>query len=280
MSLSFPKRHTTIRVVVSTVMLQSLHSLQLFSYLGFVYSRSWSAFKAAMPPQLLMCEAVWLASAIASLVAGIALFDRRKWGRPLYAWTLIVAHAWGLLTPFRLLSLISLPWSGVLIAILYNRQGRDFLAGHRNPGKLSARDCIRIGALAVSCSLHYLAMSFSVSRTGWLAMLMPNGRPLDLLFVAAVALFIGLALSPKGRRAWNCGVTLMVFSVSMAGQLIVNVATSTPLVRYLPPPFRFTAYPWSVMIPYTGMVALVAFALFQANRPHTPGPALEMPDFT
>ncbi|MBN3753747.1 hypothetical protein G3N95_12420 [Paraburkholderia sp. Tr-20389] len=280
MSLSFPKRYTTFRVVVCTMMLQSLHSLQLFSYLGFLYSHSWSTFKAAMPSQLLMCEAVWLASTITSLVASIALFDRRKWGRTLYVWTLIANHAIGLLTPFRLFSLISLPFSGALIAILYSRQSRDFLEEHRTPRERSLRDCIRIGALAVSCSLHYLAMSFSVSRTGWLAMLMPNGRPLDLLVVAAVALVIGLALSQQGRRAWNCGVTLMVFSVSMTGQLIVNVATSTPLVRYLPPPFRFIAYPWSVMIPYTGMVALVAFTLLQSNRPHTPGPALKMPDFT
>jgi hypothetical protein len=48
----------------------------------------------------------------------------------------------------------------------------------------------------------------------------------------------------------------------------------------LPPPFRFTPFPWSVMIAYTAVVGLTATALLQWTRPPRHRPPLEMPDFS
>ncbi len=277
---SFPRRYTTIRVIAFTLMLQSVYSLQMFAYVGFMWSRSWSTVKATLPWQLLMCDAVWLMSTVGCLVASIALCYGRAWGRTLYVWTAFGNIALTALLPFRLFVLISLPLTGLFVALLYSRRSSDFLEGNDHMPGPSVRDLIRIGTISVSCLLHFLAMSFAASRTGWLLLLMPHGRPMSLLVAATITLFIGVALSRKGQRAWNCGMALMIFSVSTASQLLIYTTTSTPLVKYLPPPFRFTPFPWSVMIVYTGLVALVATALLQWTRPPRRRPSLEMPDFS
>lgn len=281
MTSSFPKRYTTIRVIACALMLQSVYSLQVFAYVGFLWSRSRSTLKATLPWQLLMCDAIWLISTVGCLVASIALCHRRAWGRALYVWMAFTSIALTILLPFRLVVLISLPLTGLFVALLYSKRSHDFLeGGHHMPPGRTVRDLIRIGALGVSCLLHFFAMSFAASRTGWLPLLMPHGRPMSLLIAATIALLIGVALSPKGQRAWNCGMTLMIFSVSMTGQLLLYVTTSTPLVKYMPAPFRFTSFPWSVMIAYTGVVGLAATALLQWTRPPRRRSPLEMPDFS
>ena len=281
MTSIFPKRYTTIRVIACALMLQSVYALQVFAYVGLLWSRSWSTLKVAMSWQMLMCDTIWIVSAVGSLIASIALCRRRAWGRALYVWMTFTSIALTILLPVRLVILISLPFTGLFVALLYSKRSREFLEGGRHmPPTRTIRDLIRIGVLGASCLLHFFAMSFAASRTGWLPLLMPHGRPMSLLITAAIALLIGVALSPKGQRAWNCGMTLMIFSVSMTGQLLLYVTTSTPLVKYMPAPFRFTPFPWSVMIAYTGAVGLVATALLQWTRPPRRRLRPEMPDFS
>lgn len=280
MTSSFPKRHTTIRVIAYAMMLQSVYSLQVFAYVGFLWSRSWSTVKATLSWQLMMCDAVWLVSTVGCLAASIALCYRRAWGRALYVSMVFANIMLTMMLPFRLVALISLPLTGLIVVLLYSNGSCDFLEGRHMPPRRTVRDSIRICALGVSCLFHFFAMSFAASRTGWLSLLMPHGRPMSLLFAAMITLFIGVALSPKGHRAWNCGMALMIFSLSMAHQLLVYVTTSTPLVKYMPSPFRFTPFPWSVMVAYTGLVALAATALLQWTRPPHRRPRLEMPDFS
>jgi hypothetical protein len=268
-------------VIAFALMLQSVYSLQVFAYVGYAWSGSWSTLKATLPWQLLLCDAVWFVSTLGCLAASLALCYRRAWGRALYIWTTVASIAVTISLPFRLNALISLPFAGLFIALVYSKRSYDFFAeSHHMPPAHTVRDLVRIGALGLSCLLHFFAMSFAASRAGWLPLLMPQGRPLSLLIAATIALFFGVALSPKGQRAWNCGMTLMIFSVSMTCQLLAHVTTSTPLIKYLPPPFRFTPFPWSVMIAYTAVVGLTATALLQWTRPPRHRPPLEMPDFS
>jgi hypothetical protein len=201
--------------------------------------------------------------------------DARFW-----VWVSAIVVALFAALPSRVLLLLYLPQTFVMFALLYNRLSSDFLRARPRPQMPGYRSAAAFACLAASCALHFWAMSIATIRAGWLVYLLPHMRPLDLLLPAVVLLVAGIALSTRGKRVWNGGMTLMVFSVAMCGTLMTCLSIGTSLVRYMPTPFQRVSIPWNTMTVYTGMATGVAYLLLQVGRPpRRNGPPLTMPDF-
>lgn len=277
----FPRRYTTIKVIAYCGILQSIYSLVQFAYTCELYRQNWQVVvHLHWPWQTWALYGISGVGAIFGLVAHVALAFRRAWGRTLLVWVTAICIALSAVLPSRLMLLFYLPQVLVSFALLYNRLSSDFLHSRARPKLPGYRSAACFACFAVSCALHFWAMSTVTIRAGLLVYLLPQLRPLDLLVPAAVLLVAGIALSTRGKRAWNCGMTLMVFSVAMCGTLVTCLSIGTSLVRYMPAPFQRVSIPWNTMTMYTGVAIGVAYLLLQSGRPpRRNGPPLTMPDF-
>lgn len=270
-----------MKVIAYCGILQSVNSIFQFAYIGLFYQQNWRVLEHLQWPwQFWAMQGVFAVAALTGLVAYTSLAFRFAWSRTLLSWLTAISIALFAAFPYRLLLLLSLPQTLIMFALLYNRLGNDFLESRSRTDMPGYRRVACFVCFAASCALHFWAMSLATIRAGWLVYLLPRVRPLDLLIPAVVLLTIGIALSTRGKRAWNCGMTLMVFSVSMCGMLVTCLSAGTSLSRYMPAPFHRVSIPWNIITVYTGMTIGVAYLLLQAGRPpRRNGPPLSMPDF-
>jgi hypothetical protein len=121
----------------------------------------------------LMCDVIWLVSTVGCLVASIALCHRRAWGRALYVWTAFTSIALTILLPFRLAVLISLPFTGLFVALLCSKRshGRSpYIAGTHGAGLDSNWRSRCLVPAAFFCNVlrgkpHRLATATNAART-------------------------------------------------------------------------------------------------------------------
>lgn len=261
------RRYTTIRVIAYHGILQNITALLAFvPFMLFLHERSLAAF-SSWSGQMWALQGVSFAAAIAGLVGHIALAFRRRWGRTLDVATWVVLSAASLMLSSWITVLIGLPLGIAGLALMYNRLSNDYLNLPHTVIEPTVRRFASVGLLAASSALHYWAISFATMRTGAFGYLLPNGRPMDLLIAAAIALVVGTAVAPRGQRMWCCGMSLMTSAVAMLAMLLSYVSVATPLVRYLPHEYRRIAIPWQPITVYAIVTFCIALVLIRATKP-------------
>ncbi|KVT73816.1 hypothetical protein WK56_09415 [Burkholderia ubonensis] len=217
--------------------------------------------------QLWALQGVSFAAVMAGLVSHVAVASRRRWGRTLGVAVWVALSVAEIMLSSWIMVLIGLPLGIVALALIYNRLSNDYLSLPRAAKGPQVRRCASFGLLAVSSALHYWAIAFATMRTGAFAYMLPNGRPMDLLVAAAVALVLGAAVAPGGQRAWRCGMSLMTSAVAMSSMLLGYVAVATPLVRYMPHEYQRIAIPWQPITLYAVVTFCIAWVLIRATKP-------------
>jgi hypothetical protein len=145
--------------------------------------------------------------------------------------------------------------------------------------KPTARVLASFSLLAASSAFHYWAISYATVRTGFFAYVMPNGRPMTLLIVAAVTLVLGVAVAPRGSRMWSCGMSLMTSAAAITAMLVTYVPFGTSLVRYMPRNYQPIDVPWQPMVAYAILITCIALVLLRiTKRPRVDKAQWSIPD--
>ncbi|WP_256702877.1 hypothetical protein [Burkholderia ubonensis] len=267
-AISASRRYTTIRVIAYLGILQNFTALLQFVPIALLllHDRSLAAL-SSWSWQLWALQGVSFAAALAGLVSQVALACRRRWGRTLGVAVWVALSVAEIMLSSWPTVLIGLPLGVVILALMYNRLGNDYLSLPRAVKTPSVRRFASFGLLAASSALHYWAISYATMRAGAFGYILPNGRPLDLLVAAAVALVLGTAVAPGGQRAWHCGMSLMTSATAMLTMLLGYVAVATPLVRYMPHGYQRVAIPWQLITLYAVVTFCVALVLIRASKP-------------
>ncbi|MDN7486941.1 hypothetical protein QZM35_04450 [Burkholderia sp. AU45274] len=268
------RRYTTIRVIAYHGILQNLTSLlQFVPFVLFVqHERSLNAF-SAWSWQFRALQCALFVSAVAGLISHVALALRRRWGRTLALATWCVSCVVWLLLSTWVPVLVGLPFGIIGFAMMYNRLSSDYLHLPQAASGSTVRHFVSFGLLAVASALYYWAISYAAAHAGAFAYLIPNIRPKNLLQAAAVALVLGTAIAPRGRRMWSCGMSLMTAAIAMLGMLTGYVSIATPLVRHMPQEYQRTAVviPWQPIMVYVVVTFCVALVLIRVTKPPRPG---------
>jgi hypothetical protein len=268
------RRYTTIRVIAYHGILQNLTSLlQFVPFVLFVqHERSLNAL-SAWSWQFRALQCAMFVSALVGLISHVALALHRRWGRTLALATWGVSCVVWLLLSTWVPVLVGLPFGIIGFALMYNRLGNDYLSllPQVAPGS-TMRHFTSFGMLAAASALYYWAISYAAAHAGAFAYIIPNIRPKSLLQAAAVALVLGTALAPRGRRSWSCGMSLMTAAIAMLGMLTAYVPIATPLVRYMPQEYQRSAVaiPWQPIMVYVVVTFCVALVLIRVTKPPKP----------
>ncbi|MDR0243469.1 MAG: hypothetical protein LBJ65_17890 [Burkholderia sp.] len=267
------RRYTTIRVIAYHGILQNITSLlQFVPFVLFVlHERSLHAI-SSWSWQFRALQVALVATAMAGLVSHVALALRRRWGRTLGLVNWGVSSVVWLMLSTWVPVLVGLPFAVIGFALMYNRLSSDYLSPPHVTSRLTARCIASFCLLAAASTLYYWAISYAAAPAGTFGSLIPNIRPKTLLKAAVVALVLGTAFAPRGRRMWRCGVSLMTAALAMTGMLAGYVSIATPLVRYMPQEYQRTevAIPWQPIMVYVVVTFCVALVLIRVTKPPKP----------
>lgn len=278
------QRTTTLYVMILASILQSTMSLiSLASFTRFFWRDS--ALIAAT--YTVHQRGAWVVAAlwsIASLVACIAMLRRRTWARKLYtAGALVTLLAWLALLPWPLVSTAVVPVAAT-IAALYSKAAVQHLHAVPEGAPPPRRARIAQVLFAMSTALLYSTYLGMFLGHGWMYDQF-GGRPPMYHFIAWFAVLGASVLTaPRGVRAWQCGVALMVFVVALTAALIGFLPYQGVFAGHLGATYR----PFEISLGPAGFgVAVIAFvawellllAKMRRNPKEPPPPHGDLPDF-
>jgi hypothetical protein len=278
------QRTTTLYVMILASILQSTMSLISLASFARFFWRDSAMIDATYTAQQ---QGAWVVAAlwsIASLVAGIAMLRRRTWARKLYtAGALITLLVWLALLPWPLVATAVVPIAAT-IAALYSKAAVRHLHAVAETAPPARRARIAQGLFAVSTALLYSTYLGMFLGHGWMYDQF-GGRPPLYHFIAwLVVLGASVLTAPRGVRAWQCGVALMVFVVALTAALIGFLPYQGALAGYLGTAYR----PFEIKLGPAGLgVAVIAFVAWQlllfvttrGSPKEPPPPHGDLPDF-
>ncbi|MBN3756571.1 hypothetical protein G3N95_26795 [Paraburkholderia sp. Tr-20389] len=260
------RKHATITIIAFSTMLVSVTQL-IQTFVFWIVNRHQALEVIHLTPWLsLILQVVTPIALIGLLAAGIGLVRRKRWGRPLFAWTAI---AWMLvvaLLSYWIMTVVNLPVFLLAIWLLHKKKSADSTNASETHAPWSVRHVTSITCLVLSCTLHLWAWLAAISPSSWVWTIIPHGHPWHLLLPSAILLIAGAMLAAKSSRIWSAGVVLMVFCVAMGDLLVSSMPLSTSLFRYLPEPKGYGFLPYDFMIKYLLVVGGIALSMLHFSR--------------
>jgi hypothetical protein len=278
------KRTTTLYVMIHASILQSTMSLiSLGSFARFF----WQDQAAIVATYTVQQRAAWAVAAlwsVASLVACIAMLRLRAWARKLYATGGVLALlTWFALLPWPLVVAAVTPVAAT-IAVLYSPAADLHLRAVRVDAPQGWRTPVARVLFAAATALLYSTYLGMFLGHGWMYGQFGGHAPLYHFITWLIVLVAATLVAPRGTRAWQCGVALMVFVVALAAALLGFLPYTAVFARYLGAAFRPFEVQWRLAGFGVAVIAFVAWQLFLLAKmrpgPRTPPPPHgDMPDF-
>ncbi|CAN7692133.1 hypothetical protein [Paraburkholderia terricola] len=278
------KRTTTLYVMILASILQATMSLiSLASFARFFWqdSAAIAAIYTVQQRGAWAVAALWL---IASLVAGIAMLRRRTWARKLYAVGGVVALlAWFALLPWPLVVAAVVPVAATIRA-LYSHSANLHLHAIPADAPKGRRTLIAQVLFAAATALIYSTYLGMFLGHGWMYEQFGGYAPLYHLIAWVVVLVAAILVAPRGTRAWQCGVALMVFVVALTAALIGFIPYTAVSARYLGTAFQPFEVQWGPAAFGVAVIAFVAWLLLSLAKmrggpKEPPPPHGDLPDF-
>lgn len=266
-SISADEKFTVLKVIAYSGILLNITQLFQYGSMGVRFFQLRQHIAPLMTWRYLAMEGVTLLAHVMWLAGSVGLAYRQRSGRTLIARATVAWSVLLILLSYWLPVLLMLPVNALILGLLYNRSNSGFLDHRPAVRRYSRRESACFRCLAASCVFHFWAlMAIVYPHDAWLWKIIPHGRPINLLELAAVLLIAGTLLAPPKRRAWHAGVTLMTFCVAIGIQLVTNMSTSTHLFQFLPAPKAYVPIPWGVLLPYSTLIGIVSLGLLARAR--------------
>lgn len=278
------KRATTLHVMILASILQATMSLISLASFARIFWQDSTTIAATYTVQQRGAWAVAALWTIASLVAGIAMLRRRPWARKVYAaGGVVTLLMWFVLLPWPLVVSAVVPVAAT-IAALYSRAADRHLRAVPADTPPGRRPLIAQILFAGATALLYGTYLGMFLGHGWMHAQFRGHAPLYHFMAWVVVLVAAILVAPRGTRAWQCGVALMVFVVAVTAALIGFLPYSAVFTRYLGaafPPFEIQWGPAIFGVAVIAFVAWLLLALAKMRRgPKEPPPHGDLPDFT
>ena len=277
------ERSTTLYVMILVSILQATMSLVSLASFARIFLQESAAIVATYTVHQRDAWAIAALWSVASLIAGIAMLRRCAWARKLYAaGGLLALLAWLTLLPWPLVIVAVVPIAATM-AVLYSRAATLHLAVPPSTAPPARRVLAARVLFAAATALFYSTYLGMFLGHGWMYAQFGGYAP-EYYFIAWLVVLIAATLvAPRGTRAWQCGVALMVSVVALVAALIGFLPYSAAIAHYLGTAFRPFELKWQLACSGLAVIAFVAWQLLLfAKIP--PGPKEppfhgDMPDF-
>ncbi|SDI70047.1 hypothetical protein SAMN04487926_12228 [Paraburkholderia steynii] len=269
------RRHSTVRITLYALLLQSLLSiLTSTSYLTL----GWHETAHAYPPSQRVAWLIGLSCSAASLCAGVLMVRRTRQARTLYGTTAVGAIAAYLaLLPWTV-ALSAVPACAWTLAVLYGSTGAKYFADSCASQRPAVRDILAKACLAGAAMLLYRGLVAALTGGGTDSVFAFSIPRITGVPIAALLLAAGILQSAKSTRYWRAGITLGVTAVAIVNTLLGFLPYSRFFAALPGGAGRAYQIPWTTAITVLFLLAVAASHFLQVSRPARA--PIDLPDYS